>query len=150
MNEDKMEIIIQKFITAMPLFQKKMIRPQCSHEKSNLTHSHIQIMVTLKEQGKSPISEVAKRLLISTPNMTKLLNKLIDEELIERLPDVKDRRIINIDLTHKGYNYLHDKFQSMKSSFKDKLSTLSSEQLEKLDFSLTTLVEVLEEIRYED
>lgn len=150
MNEDKMEIIIQKFIKIMPLFQKKLLKARCPHDKKNLTHSHMQIMVILKEQGKSPISEVAKRLLISTPNMTKLLNKLIDEELVERFPDTKDRRIINIDLTQKGNEYLHEKFQSVKSSFKDTLSTLSDEQLVKLDFSLTTLGEVLKEIRSED
>lgn len=150
MNEDKMEIIIQKFIKIMPLFQKKLIRPQCPHEKRGLTHSHMQIMVILNEHGKVPISEVAKKLLISTPNMTKLLNKLIDEEFVERFPDTKDRRVINIDLTQKGHNYLHEKFQNLKSSFKDTLSTLSEDQLEKLDFSLTTLGEVLEDIRYED
>lgn len=150
MNEDKMEIIIQKFIKIMPLFQKKLLKAQCPHDKKNLTHSHMQIMVILKEKGKSPISEVAKRLLISTPNMTKLLNKLIDEELVERFPDTKDRRIINIDLTQKGNDYLHEKFQSVKSSFRDTLSTLSDEQLVKLDFSLTTLGEVLKEIQSEN
>ena len=34
--------------------------------------------------------------------MTKLLNKLIDEGMIERIPGEKDRRIININLTEKG------------------------------------------------
>lgn len=150
MNDDNMELIIQKFIKTMPLFQKKLLRPQCSCDTHNLTHSHLQIMVTLKENGKSPISDVAKRLLISTPNMTKLLNKLIEEKLVERFPDQKDRRVINIDLTEKGQNLLHDRFQKVKSTFKEKLSTLSDDQLNKLDFSLTTLLEILESIRTED
>ncbi|MGL5348219.1 MAG: MarR family winged helix-turn-helix transcriptional regulator [Peptostreptococcaceae bacterium] len=150
MNDDNIDLIIEKFIKAMPLFQKKLLRPQCCDNKQNLTHSHLQIMVILKERGKSPISDVAKRLLISTPNMTKLLNKLIDEELVERFPDKKDRRIINIDLTQKGNDLLSDRFQNLKSTFRNKLSTVSNDQLVKLDFSLTTLLEVLESIRTED
>ena len=59
MDEVKLEAIVQNFISIIPF---------------------------LKKEGQQPISEVAKKLFISTPNMTKLLNKLIDEGMIERIP----------------------------------------------------------------
>mgnify|MGYP003372691731 FL=1 len=78
--------------------------------------------------------------------MTKLLNKLIDEGMIERIPGEKDRRIININLTEKGSIYLKNSFLEIQLSLKDKISTLPDEKLDKLNDSLITLKEVLNEI----
>lgn len=146
MRDPKLDSIVQNFITIMPLFQKKLIKRNCGFPHDSLNHSHFQIMVVLKDNGKLPISDVAKRLFISTPNMTKLLARLIDEEMIERIPDKKDRRIINIALTQKGEKHLEAKFKQVHSSIKERLSTLPDEQLNKLNSSLENLRDVLMEI----
>ena len=146
MDEVKMDIIIQNFISIIPLFKKKLIHHSCGFSKTGLNHSHFQIMLSLKNKGKLPISEVAKKLFISTPNMTKLLSKLIEEDMVERIPDEKDCRIINIKLTEKGNNYLEDSFEDIKLSLKNKFSTLPNDKLDKLNESLVTLKDVLNEI----
>ena len=146
MDEVKLEAIVQNFISIIPLFKKKLLHDNCKFDKGNLNHSHFQILVVLKKEGQQPISEVAKKLFISTPNMTKLLNKLIDEGMIERIPGEKDRRIININLTEKGSTYLKSSFLEIQSSLKDKISSLPDEKLDKLNDSLLTLKEVLNEI----
>lgn len=150
MNDKKLEIIIQNFITIMPLFKKKLTKPKCLENHDNLNHSHFQILVALNEQGRSSISDIAKKLLISTPNMTKLLNKLIDDGFVERIPDQKDRRIINIELTQKGKNHVDNAFEDLVLTFKERLSSLPDEQLDKLNNSLENLKEVLIEISSED
>ena len=146
MDEVKLEAIVQNFISIIPLFKKKLLHDNCKFDKGNLNHSHLQILAVLKKEGQQPISEVAKKLFISTPNMTKLLNKLIDEGMIERIPGEKDRRIININLTEKGSTYLKSSFLEIQSSLKDKISSLPDEKLDKLNDSLITLKEVLNEI----
>ncbi|MBQ6631845.1 MAG: hypothetical protein IJH55_07025, partial [Romboutsia sp.] len=65
---------------------------------------------------------------------------------IQRIPDEKDRRIINIKLTEKGDKYLEDKFEDVKLSLKNKFSTLPNDKLDKLNESLVTLKDVLSEI----
>ena len=146
MDEVKLEAIVQNFISIIPLFKKKLLHDNCKFDKGNLNHSHFQILAVLQKEGQQPISEVAKKLFISTPNMTKLLNKLIDEGMIERIPGEKDRRIININLTEKGSTYLKSSFLEIQSSLKDKISSLPDEKLDKLNDSLITLKEVLNEI----
>ena len=146
MDEVKLEAIVQNFKSIIPLFKKKLLHDNCKFDKGNLNHSHFQILAVLKKEGQQPISEVAKKLFISTPNMTKLLNKLIDEGMIERIPGEKDRRIININLTEKGSTYLKSSFLEIQSSLKDKISSLPDEKLDKLNDSLITLKEVLNEI----
>ena len=138
MGDDKLESIVQNFVKIMPLFQKKIIRNECGFRNDTFNHSHFQIMEVLRRKGTQPISEVAKKLLISTPNMTKLLNKLINEGMVERAHDTKDRRIVNISLT--------DKFNLMKDTLKNRLSTIPDDQLNKLNTSLENLKEVLMEI----
>ena len=146
MDEIKLETNIQNFISIIPLFKKKLLHDNCKFNKGNLNHSHFQILAVLKKEGKLPISEVGKKLVISTPNMTKLLTKLIDENMVERIPEEKDRRIININLTDKGHEYLDSQFTQIKSALKDKFSSLPSDKLDKFNDSLITLKEVLNEI----
>ena len=132
MDEVKLEAIVQNFISIIPLFKKKLLHDNCKFDKGNLNHSHFQILAVLKKEGQQPISEV--------------LNKLIDEGMIERIPGEKDRRIININLTEKGSTYLKSSFLEIQSSLKDKISSLPDEKLDKLNDSLITLKEVLNEI----
>ncbi len=146
MDEIKLETTIQNFISIIPLFKKKLLHDNCKFNKGNLNHSHFQILSVLKKEGKLPISEVGKKLVISTPNMTKLLTKLIDEDMVERIPEEKDRRIININLTKKGHEYLDIQFLEIKSALKDKFSSLPYDKLDKFNDSLITLKEVLNEI----
>ena len=146
MDKIKLEGIVQNFISIIPLFKKKLLHDSCKFDKGNLNHSHFQILTVLKKYGKSPISDVAKKLFISTPNMTKLLNKLIEEGMIERIPGEKDRRVINIDLTEKGNTYIENRFFEIQSSLIDKISSLPEDKLDKLNDSLLTLKEVLNEI----
>ena len=146
MDEFKLSLVVKNFICIIPLFKKKLLHDNCGITETTLNHSHFQIMTVLKEEGPLPISEVAKKLFISTPNMTKLLNKLIDEGMVIRIPDEKDRRIININLTEKGDKYVEDIFFMIHSSLKNKLSDLSSDKIDKLNESLITLKELLNEI----
>lgn len=152
MNDTGLEAIVQNFLSIMPLFKKKLVNhnhdSDCIHSKFN--HSHFQIMAVLKKEGMLPISEIGKKLLISTPNMTKLLNRLIDEEMIERIPSKNDRRIINIILTKQGNDYINKQFKHVQDSLKERFSTLSDDQLVKLDTSLNDLKEVLMEISSEE
>ena len=150
MNNNKLEDIIQNFVVIGPLLKKKLISRSYKLSPSPFNHSHFQIMTVLNEDGMKPISEVGKKLCISTPNMTKLLNKLIEEGMVERIPDKNDRRIININLTEKGNLYLIEKLVRMKILLKDRLSTLSYDNIYKLYYSSENLKNVLNEISSED
>jgi len=48
------------------------------------------------------ISVVRKRMIEKSPNTTRLMDKLIDKGLIERIKDVKDNRVITIQITKQG------------------------------------------------
>ncbi|OPX30347.1 MAG: hypothetical protein B1H08_01930 [Candidatus Omnitrophica bacterium 4484_171] len=58
-----------------------------------------------KEKGLSQI-EIGRRLIVTASNMTRLLDKLVKEGLVERLSRKGDRRVNIIKITKKGTEIL--------------------------------------------
>ena len=148
MDNTKIDIIISDLLTVMPLFQKKLLKP--SFESDNfhkVNHSQFAVMLMIKEFKICPISEISKKLFISMPNMTKILNKLIDENMIVREHDKNDRRIVNVSLTQKGNTYLDEHFEITKQSIIEKLSNLSDDQIDDFSNALISIKNVLNDIK---
>ena len=55
-----------------------------------------------------PMSEVKDRMVEKAPNATRLADKLIDKELIERKRCDVDRRVVYVQITNKGLQLLSD------------------------------------------
>jgi DNA-binding MarR family transcriptional regulator len=147
MRTDNLELVIANLFSLFPLFRKKFMKPESCAEYSDLSHTHFHIMITLSEFGMLPVSEIGKKLMISRPNMTPLLDKLILEGLIQRLPDEKDRRIININLTGNGRELLEKLQKAMVNNFRQMLSRLSDEDLEQLVASFEKIKHIFSKIK---
>lgn len=143
MDNNELKEITHEFLNIIPLFHRKIIKEHCKFSDEPFNHPHFQIMGILKSNGKSSISDVAKKLGISTPNMTKLLNKLISEEMITRNHSEIDRRIIYIYLTEKGHTYLDKKYNELVYAIVNKFKNLSDDELKDLSSSIKTLNTVL-------
>ena len=61
------------------------------------------VLVILREAGRPVmITEVARRLLLETPSVTTMVDRLSERGLVERVKDPKDRRKTLVALTRKG------------------------------------------------
>lgn len=54
------------------------------------------------------IKVIKERMIEKSPNTTRLIDKLISKELVERTRSSDDRRVVQIDITKKGLNVLKD------------------------------------------
>ncbi|WP_294370822.1 MarR family winged helix-turn-helix transcriptional regulator [uncultured Clostridium sp.] len=126
--------------------------PLCEQEfKKNMSSlplppSHIKVILYLEKEKSSPISYIAKKLNISKSNMTPIIDKLIELDLVNRYSDNKDRRILRVELTPKAKKLFEAFKSSAKKSLKNKLSTLSDEDLTSLSESLSTLILILQKL----
>lgn len=93
------------------------------------------------------VSDVAEFLSISKPNMTPILDKLISEGLIHRYNDEHDRRKINIGVTKEGLNILESRKKEVKNDLLDKISTLTKEDVIKLDNLINDMSTILDKIK---
>jgi DNA-binding MarR family transcriptional regulator len=70
--------------------------------QSGLTYQQYNVLRIIDTEGPSPPAEVARRLMVSAPVVTRLAATLVEARLLERRPDPKDRRAVRLALTPLG------------------------------------------------
>lgn len=111
--------------------------------------SHVKVIFYLKKNGSSSISEIAKNLIISKPNMTPIIDKLICEGMVNRYDDPNDRRILRIELTNKAHEFIKNREEIIKSALAEKISILNSEDLEALSHHITGITDIILKLKKE-
>lgn len=69
---------------------------------SELTYQQYNVLRMIDTLGPQPQAEVARRLLVTAPVVTRLAATLADAALVERRTDAKDRRAVLLALTPTG------------------------------------------------
>ncbi len=149
MDEEILNKTVDDLYLFFPLFRKKLFKHKKKLKEKKMPHSYYHILKVLKKRGELPMSEIGRLVYISKSNMTSLIDKLVEEGLAERLPDKKDRRVINITLTEKGNDLLKDWRKHTNNEIKMKLSTLSDEDLEKFTESVRNIRDILNKMKDE-
>ncbi|HDX9580451.1 MarR family transcriptional regulator [Bacillus cytotoxicus] len=139
MDSREWERIVDHLLSLVPLFYRKFMLPGEFSSQRHMPPSHAQVLLLLHERDTLAVSEIGKRLAISRPNMTPLLNKLIQEELVERHYSEKDRRVILMSLTAEGKSLVNQYKQFLLKKLKENLQTLSASDREQLTHSLQTI-----------
>ncbi|MDI6766779.1 MAG: MarR family transcriptional regulator [Bacteroidota bacterium] len=67
-----------------------------------LTEPKFAVLECLGHLGPLKLSILSKKMLVSSGNMTCVVDNLEDEHLVERMPSREDRRAILVQLTPKG------------------------------------------------
>ncbi|WP_434294225.1 MarR family winged helix-turn-helix transcriptional regulator [Clostridium botulinum] len=132
MNNTQLNEISQDLYDLLLNLQKKLFNPDELKKKFSLPLSHIKAIVYLKHNGNCSISKIAKDLLISKPNMTPIIDKLISENMVTRYTDPKDRRVIRVELTEEGVLFIKDQEKLIKALLAEKISDLPSQDLQYL------------------
>lgn len=110
----------------------------------SLSILQIHTLVFLKENSGANMSDIASFLQIELPSATSLMSKLVDLDLVQRLLDKKDRRVIRIELTENGAKLLSQTAKIRSSRIKQLLSYLSNKQKQDLMTTMQTIKDHLE------
>lgn len=146
MQTDIRERIAIDLLTILPLIfrriRRKLTRTTLTDIEVNITPHHFEIMRLLEEEGTLYLAEIGERLQIAKAQMTKLIDKLVDLNIVARKTDTADRRTINIALTGQGRTILEEHKNSVISAIRETISRLSDKELEDLSTSLRTLQDI--------
>jgi DNA-binding MarR family transcriptional regulator len=138
MNDKNIDGILENMIHIMPVFHRKLLRMDLDRVTDNLTRLHLAIMGMLSETGMT-MSELAKISMMTKPQMTHLIDQLVNLGIVERRPDATDRRVINLALTDKGRILLEDMKRKVKETIRNRLASLTAEELTQMSAALDTL-----------
>ena len=144
-QKQKLDTMVDDLYIIAPLFFRTMFRghQQLSH---NPMSSEFKVMGMLTRHGSLPISRIGNWLGISKPNMTANIDKLIEENLVERKSDPTDRRVINVSLTEKGVEYMKRSWDEAHEAVKLRLSSLTIEEMDSLYISLENIRTILSKL----
>ena len=150
MRKKVLDEVVNDLLSIPPLIRRsvnrKVLKTAFTQIGEGISVPHMEIMLILRETERQHIAEIGERLLIPKPQMTHLINRLVNLDLLERQADEMDRRIINVSLTDKGKKMLAVTDRVLRSSCKEKLSCLTDEELRELSVSLRKLGSILSKL----
>lgn len=94
----------------------------------NLTHAQLNVLHLLFENDPEPIAanELKIKILVSNPDVTRLLDRLVKKGFVVRQTCPENRRKIDISITESGIKVYkkahHEAKKSVHNFFKDKIS----------------------------
>jgi len=148
MEEQKLSALVETIISFKPMFYKTLGKPLPMN--SDISPGAYYVMMYLKKYDSLSMSDLGKMLLISKPNVTTLVNRLITKGFVLRSSDKHDRRIIMIRLSSKGAQFVEKNNSKYTDRIKKKLMSLSDPELEKFSISFQTVKELLVKISKAD
>ncbi len=100
-------MLIEEFALKIMEVLPQIVKGLARYEQNDLTRGEITLpqfwaLIYLGRQEKSKMSSIAGYLGISRAATTGLVDRLIVQKLVSRKDDLKDRRIVWIELTSKG------------------------------------------------
>jgi DNA-binding MarR family transcriptional regulator len=145
MNEKDLDIIIDNILSIKLIFFKALVNTKGL--KTLISPAIYYLMISLEKHGSLSMSNIGKEIYTPKPNVTTLIDKLILNKLVERFPDAKDRRIINIKLTKKGLKTKQDIDNIFRQKTRKRLSSLTENEAKELSHSLSIVRKILSKIQ---
>lgn len=129
----------------------KANRKQFSNEDMGADQAMMGILFCPDENGlirRIRMTDISRHLMISKPAATQVVNRLVENELVERVRDQADRRVVYIQATQRGkelfQSRLNERLQILEKAV-ERLGLKKAQQLgELLDEFVDALVSVSE------
>lgn len=141
------ESISQNIFSVMPLLRKRLLHMDIIQSEHGIPLSHVQVLSMLNETGSISVSEISYRLGIAKPNITPLVDRLIEEHLVDRIRDTQDRRVVNVVILDSG----REKLAAIRATIGDQVQewaqNISAADFRELADSLASLTRILSQIQ---
>ncbi|WP_068774959.1 MarR family winged helix-turn-helix transcriptional regulator [Paenibacillus sp. FJAT-26967] len=151
MNEDRSSLV-KEMIETFTLFAKAEWRKQ---SVSGIKSSEVRVLLCLKMLNEENdhgvnISDISKRLSVTSPTITQMIKSLINGGYVERYNDAKDKRITLLRLTDKGAEAAMKASERYLLYFSSLIERLGEEQSKTLIYLLNEMYSHSQEIRNAD
>jgi DNA-binding MarR family transcriptional regulator len=110
-------------------------------KSADLTSTQYNVLRILKGAGADglPCHDIGERLINRDPDVTRLLDRMEKRGLVERARQVKDRRVITVQITTAGLQLLKQFDKPVEAMHREQFKNLSPSQIK-------TLIDLLDKI----
>ena len=142
MEEVNIDRVLENMFHVMLVSHKKVLKMDVSGFPENLTRLHLAVMGEIG-QNNLTMSELAKALMMTKPQLTHLVEALVTLGLVERRSDAKDRRVIILSLTEKGRVLGENMKRRVRENIKKRLANLTPAELTQMAAAFETLRKIV-------
>ena len=139
-----MEKISENIIQVIPLLKKRLNRMSAFQGEHSLPLSHYQVLSLLDERGSMSVSEISEYFDIAKPNITPLIDRMIEAGYVKRVRNSTDRRVVHVIILEKGREKVKEMIGSLRKTVEDWSSGISNEDMNKITQSIDTIRTILE------
>ena len=109
-----------------------------------LTEQQFVTLFILKKNKKITLKKLSTYICVSTSSLCIMLTRMMEEELVYREIDERDRRNTFYSLTEKGINLIDKEIKGKVDNIEEKIMNLSLEQKEKLYEAMKDIEEIID------
>jgi DNA-binding MarR family transcriptional regulator len=146
MDKKILDSVAEDLFSTLPLIgrsiNKKLIKRVATSFKEDISPPHFFIMKLLGDEGTLHVAEIGEKLQIARPQMTHLIDRLVDLEIVERETNAEDRRMLNIMLTEKGKAIIKEHDRQIIEATRETLSGITDDELSELSVALKSLKKI--------
>jgi DNA-binding MarR family transcriptional regulator len=141
-SNSELDNVTENLLRVMPVLHKKLMRMDLGGGTDNdLTRLHFAIMGHLSRNNMTA-TDLAHDFMVPKSQITHLVDRLVTLQVVKRIPDENDRRVVDLALTEAGKNLLHELNDKVRENIKKRLSVLNRDEFQKLLSALETINEI--------
>ena len=110
---------------------------------SGFPRQQLSILVRLHKGGRAMLKDIARRELVSAPNLCAAFRKLESDGLVSRTVDENDRRNTWYSVTERGAQIASESMERFRASIEQMFAGLSKEDENELTGALKTMNKIL-------
>ncbi len=135
--------VAQNMFHALPLLRKRLLHMDVVQAEHGIPLSHVQVLSMLNDGKSMSVSDISHRLGIAKPNITPLVDRLLERGLVQRQRDSSDRRVVNVLITDEGVGTLIAIQETIANQVRLQAEHLSSSEFKELAESLESITRIL-------
>lgn len=110
---------------------------------NTLSQTQVQALIMVHRQGVLNMSQLAKAMMVTRQQLTKIVDALVEKGMVERGADPHNRRHVMISASEQGDQFLHKLFMEKTALFSERLDALGEGQSERMLEAIRTIKDIL-------
>jgi MarR family transcriptional regulator, organic hydroperoxide resistance regulator len=106
----------------------------------NLSIAQLKSLLFIASKGKTNFKKIAEALGVTPPNITGIIDRLVEQDLVSRNENPEDRRVMLLELTEKGQELLFNLRERRVAYMRQVLVRMNAEELNSLSIGLSALI----------
>ena len=111
-------------------------------ERLVLTPPQFYVLATIGYAGGLPFGEIGEKMMVTVSNLTGIVDRLEEKQLVLRERDARDRRVVRVRLTDKGSKVYRNTIPVFEKSISQFFSPLNKTQQKELAGLLRKLIRI--------